>query len=123
MSKVDLIYSSPNICKLTSIADAVTKYTLLNKSTEDRKRYTYQLVKSVRDVHRLVPSNIGKLTRGGAGQTCLLCETRLHTKNKARMLKCGHMFHSPCIEHWLIHKRFSCPCCKTNDLLSSIKNI
>lgn len=116
MSRVDLIYSSVNLAKLVSVAKLIARYTQHNIDTGDRTVYTHRLVKSIYDAHRIVPSNIGRLTTEKSEKLCLLCGGRLPKRSTVRVLECGHAYHRRCIDGWFVFKELSCPYCKTNVL-------
>ncbi|OWB65168.1 hypothetical protein B5S30_g492 [[Candida] boidinii] len=44
--------------------------------------------------------------------TCAICLEELEDLEEVRGLLCGHVFHAPCIDPWLIQRRASCPICK-----------
>ena len=43
--------------------------------------------------------------------TCVVCLSEISKGSKTLMIKCGHMFHVPCIDQWLI-KEHKCPTCR-----------
>ncbi|KAH9821423.1 putative RING finger protein [Teratosphaeria destructans] len=46
-------------------------------------------------------------------QRCLVCLGDFEVKDVCRKLvKCGHLFHKECIDHWLTQGRNSCPLCR-----------
>ena len=44
---------------------------------------------------------------------CTVCLEDLQQGQEARRLPCGHSFHRPCIDAWLLAKR-KCPLCNLN---------
>jgi hypothetical protein len=60
---------------------------------------------------------IGKLRVEGIqmkGQTCAVCTEDFELGDKVRELPCGHYYHIPCIDLWLVQNR-KCPLC-SNEL-------
>jgi len=54
-----------------------------------------------------VKGNYGKF----GDPVCVICMTQYEEESSARdILKCGHMFHSECLETWLKVKQ-KCPLC------------
>ncbi|KAF2725893.1 hypothetical protein K431DRAFT_290388 [Polychaeton citri CBS 116435] len=48
-----------------------------------------------------------------SGHRCLVCLCDFEVKDTARRLvKCRHLFHKECIDHWLTQGRNSCPLCR-----------
>ncbi|KAF2403310.1 hypothetical protein EJ06DRAFT_457765, partial [Trichodelitschia bisporula] len=46
-------------------------------------------------------------------ERCLVCLADYEAADEARRLvKCGHLFHRECIDHWLTTGRNSCPLCR-----------
>ncbi|CDK26715.1 unnamed protein product [Kuraishia capsulata CBS 1993] len=43
---------------------------------------------------------------------CAICIDTLEDDDQVRGLICGHVYHSECIDPWLINRRASCPMCK-----------
>lgn len=41
---------------------------------------------------------------------CAICLDDLRTTKRARQLPCGHIFHSQCVDPWVLH-RLTCPLC------------
>ncbi|KAF2746350.1 hypothetical protein M011DRAFT_404677 [Sporormia fimetaria CBS 119925] len=49
----------------------------------------------------------------GGDASCLVCLYDFEDEEEARRLvKCGHLFHRPCIDQWLTTGRNSCPLCR-----------
>lgn len=44
--------------------------------------------------------------------TCAICIDDMEDEDLVRGLTCGHIFHSECIEPWLLKRRACCPLCK-----------
>eukprot|EP00850_Spirogloea_muscicola_P022438 SM000295S11273 [mRNA] locus=s295:118084:125676:+ [translate_table: standard] len=49
---------------------------------------------------------------GGTSETCAICLEDYEPGEKIRVLPCGHEFHVPCIDLWLMTRRPFCPVCK-----------
>lgn len=47
-------------------------------------------------------------------ESCTLCWEVLSYEASYRQLPCGHIFHLPCIDHWLCNEDASCPLCRLN---------
>lgn len=43
---------------------------------------------------------------------CAICISALHDEDEVRLLTCGHIFHSECIDPWLLMRQACCPMCK-----------
>lgn len=43
--------------------------------------------------------------------TCSICFDQFNEEDKCRELKCSHMFHQKCIDHWL-NDHITCPVCR-----------
>jgi len=41
---------------------------------------------------------------------CIICFGGLDPGQSLTLLKCGHIYHKPCLELWLVRKR-TCPLC------------
>lgn len=44
--------------------------------------------------------------------TCTICLCEYEEGDAVKMLRCGHSFHSDCIDPWLINKKALCPICR-----------
>ncbi|KAK3395458.1 hypothetical protein B0T20DRAFT_35370 [Sordaria brevicollis] len=53
-------------------------------------------------------------------QTCAICTEDFVRGTNVRKLPCGHFFHPPCIDPWLLNFGVTCPLCRTN--LKTIAN-
>lgn len=53
-------------------------------------------------------------------QECVICIEPIKNESKCRMLSCFHIFHSHCIDNWLLNNA-SCPMC--NKRLASLEEI
>ena len=42
---------------------------------------------------------------------CIICMENFNENELVKQLKCGHIFHDDCIEHWLLEQK-TCPFCK-----------
>lgn len=49
---------------------------------------------------------------GSLPDSCTLCWDTLGMDSSFRWLPCGHVFHLPCIDHWLRYQDASCPYCR-----------
>lgn len=49
---------------------------------------------------------------GSLPDSCTLCWDALGIESSYRRLPCGHIFHLPCIDHWLQYQDASCPYCR-----------
>ncbi len=45
--------------------------------------------------------------------TCSICLEEVQKGEKIRLMPCGHRYHLPCIDSWLLRKGY-CPICKRN---------
>ncbi|KAJ2877695.1 hypothetical protein FB639_003650 [Coemansia asiatica] len=52
-------------------------------------------------------------------QDCIVCLADFAPGEVVRQLKCGHYFHTQCIDSWLTKQSATCPICKT-DLLAAL---
>lgn len=43
---------------------------------------------------------------------CAICICTLDDNDEVRLLTCGHIFHSECIDPWLLRRQACCPMCK-----------
>lgn len=43
---------------------------------------------------------------------CAVCQTEFEHAEKVRTLRCLHIFHTECIDNWLMNQMGSCPICK-----------
>ena len=48
----------------------------------------------------------------GTHETCAVCLEDYEDGEELRGLVCGHQFHQPCVDPWLMTKRANCPVCK-----------
>lgn len=46
--------------------------------------------------------------------TCAICIETMDDMDSVRLLTCGHIFHSECIDPWLTVRRACCPLCKAD---------
>ena len=44
--------------------------------------------------------------------TCSICLSEFEENDAIKTLRCGHMFHTECIDPWLINSRALCPVCR-----------
>lgn len=44
--------------------------------------------------------------------TCAICLCEYEEGDLIKKLRCGHSFHSDCIDPWLINKKALCPICR-----------
>ena len=44
--------------------------------------------------------------------TCSICLCEYEEDEEVKKLRCGHFFHSECIDTWLINKKALCPICR-----------
>lgn len=49
---------------------------------------------------------------GSLPDSCTLCWDNLEIESSYRRLPCGHTFHLPCIDRWLLSQNASCPYCR-----------
>ena len=42
---------------------------------------------------------------------CIVCMCEIEENEECKKLKCGHMFHSNCIDNWL-KRTLECPMCR-----------
>jgi Ring finger domain len=47
-----------------------------------------------------------------ADDTCAICIEVMEENHQVRLLTCGHIFHSECVDPWLTARRAYCPLCK-----------
>ncbi|KAK1776917.1 hypothetical protein QBC45DRAFT_201551 [Copromyces sp. CBS 386.78] len=47
-------------------------------------------------------------------QTCAICTDDFVRGTNVRRLPCGHFFHPPCIDPWLLNFGVTCPLCRAN---------
>ncbi|EGF83247.1 hypothetical protein BATDEDRAFT_21785 [Batrachochytrium dendrobatidis JAM81] len=47
----------------------------------------------------------------GADGMCGVCQVKIGYGELVRQISCGHGFHQPCIDRWLLHQRTVCPKC------------
>jgi len=40
---------------------------------------------------------------------CAVCYAEFEDGDAVRRLPCGHLFHKPCIDHWLLNSSTRCP--------------
>lgn len=51
---------------------------------------------------------------GSSDDTCAICIDIMEDTEMVRLLTCGHIFHSDCVDPWLTRRRAYCPLCKTD---------
>lgn len=44
--------------------------------------------------------------------TCAICLADFKDRDPIKTLRCGHFFHSGCIDPWLINEKALCPVCR-----------
>lgn len=44
--------------------------------------------------------------------TCSICLCEFEEKDVIKKLRCGHYFHSECIDPWLLNNKAVCPVCR-----------
>ena len=44
--------------------------------------------------------------------TCAICLSDFKDHDAIKTLRCGHFFHSNCIDPWLINEKALCPVCR-----------
>ena len=44
------------------------------------------------------------------GYECLICLDEFNQGQQIIMIKCGHLYHKPCIDKWFLKKK-TCPLC------------
>ena len=49
------------------------------------------------------------LTKISTHEICVVCNHKVLTTQQYRVLPCKHVFHTLCIDPWLLHQRNSCP--------------
>ncbi|KAJ2843879.1 hypothetical protein J3B02_005135 [Coemansia erecta] len=47
---------------------------------------------------------------------CAICLDEIHIGDVIRILPCPHLFHSECIDRWLLYQSSFCPLCKRDTL-------
>ena len=47
-------------------------------------------------------------------EKCVFCQENFTDIDKCRKLNCKHVFHTDCIDEWLEHQNYKCPCCRTD---------
>uniref|UniRef100_T1J8S7 RING-type domain-containing protein n=1 Tax=Strigamia maritima TaxID=126957 RepID=T1J8S7_STRMM len=68
----------------------------------------------------LVPLHSRVLTDDDVEQNCVICLGEQKCKQIVKDLPCKHVFHSECIDYWLV-EHYSCPLCRT-DLRQNANN-
>lgn len=53
-----------------------------------------------------------EIVPGSLPDSCTLCWDTLEIESSYRRLPCGHAFHLPCIDRWLLSQDASCPYCR-----------
>ena len=53
---------------------------------------------------------------------CPICQSNYESNDKVRHLKCNHVFHSECIDKWLLENSYTCPVCRA-DAADHIANL
>lgn len=61
-------------------------------------------------IHTAVPPEL----LSSPGDSCAICIDTLEGDDDIRGLTCGHAFHAPCLDPWLISRRACCPLCKAD---------
>lgn len=46
-------------------------------------------------------------------EMCTICQCNFEKTDKVRCVKCNHVFHSECIDKWLLESNYMCPVCRT----------
>ena len=44
--------------------------------------------------------------------SCPVCREEYRENDEVRTLKCNHVFHTDCVDNWLINHSHKCPCCR-----------
>jgi hypothetical protein len=44
--------------------------------------------------------------------SCTVCREEYHDNDNVRTLRCGHVFHTECVDNWLMNHSHKCPCCR-----------
>lgn len=53
-------------------------------------------------------------TGGFMDKECSICKEDFTVKQLHRMLPCKHMFHTHCVDNWLLNSNSTCPICRHN---------
>lgn len=47
-------------------------------------------------------------------KTCSICLDEFDKESKIRKINCQHLFHSECIDKWLLENNYKCPVCRSS---------
>lgn len=122
MEQVCIVYISEHVMPLPIIpilqctfhcAAVNTIVSMVSRKVMKRNRRPTRLV-VLRDDNRSIAAidRIAPVLNYTEPLQCTICITDLLPTEPHRRLPCGHAFHAPCIEPWLMHRAMTCPVCR-----------
>ena len=106
-----------NITKqLLRIYDLEGINNLLNSHVEERyERNRVKLILEQEEINKLKKDHYNNFndTIKKNNINCSICLVDFEETDEARLLKCEHLFHTECVDNWLLNFSHKCPVCRT----------
>jgi hypothetical protein len=106
--------ASRDLMALMEFLGAITAFNVkpVNTVTQEQiAKSNLRKVNGTRDEIKLL-ANLHQIMEN-TSERCLIClEDWLDQDAERRLLDCGHLFHAPCLDQWLVGSSNSCPLCR-----------
>jgi len=111
---MDVTFTSSNVNKLKEIIKDLKTNIETTDSIVEALNVTVKR-------HRRLPVEVGCIHKYNANinaKYCDVCQLKINHKQSVRRLKiCKHVFHTKCIDNWLIDNKQKCYLCHENTLI------
>ena len=58
--------------------------------------------------------NMNAITIDESNDTCSVCQENINMTQMMRILNCKHLFHTTCVDPWILRSSATCPLCRTS---------